>query len=115
MPICLGERRGDQNISSTNWKCKQDNVHSVEAEHVKTKPGSREGGLMHFTVLAKDFLIQVAAANCPSRDSLSSEASHAEQPLHHEGTAAGPELWGSEADGRNDSPELPSNGHIPEG
>lgn len=113
--ICLGERRGDQNISSTSWKCKQDNVHSGEAEHVKAKPGSREGVSCISQVLAKDFLIQVAAANCPSRDSLSSEASHAEQPLHHEGTAAGPELWGSEADGRNDSPELPSNGHIPEG
>ena len=70
---------------------------------------------MHFTVLAKDFLIQVAAANCLSRDSLSNEASRVEQPLHHEGTAAGPDLCGSEADGRKDSPELPSSGRIPEG
>lgn len=44
---------------------------------------------MHFTGLAKDFWIQVAAANCLSRDSLHNEASHVEQPLRHEGTAGG--------------------------
>lgn len=57
----------------------------------------------------------MAAANCLSRDSLPNEASHVEQPPHRQGTAAGPDLWGSEPDGRNDSPAVPSSSHIPEG
>ena len=72
-------------------------------------------GCLHFTDLAKDFWIQVAAANCLSRDSLPNEASHVEQLPHHQGTAAGPDLWGSEPDGRNDSPAVPSSSHIPGG
>lgn len=69
---------------------------------------------MHFIVLAKDCGIQVAAANCLSRDALLNEASHVEQPPCHEGTASGwilgtPDCW------RNDSPVLPSNSHVPGG
>ena len=72
-------------------------------------------GCLHFTDLAKDFWIQVAVANCLSRDSLPNEASHVEQLPHHQGTAAGPDLWGSEPGGRNDSPAVPSSSHIPGG